>query len=278
MFLLICFSACDSSSHSKKKTLLAKVGETELFLEDISKNKLTPIMNEDSASRVRRYVENWTEEQFFLQQAKELVQEDAAYLNELIEEYKRNLLIYELEKQWIETFSDTLVSEEDIQLYYDNNKDNFQLRKNIVKIRYIKISKDIITKELHKVKTWVQVSNTVNDSLLRKYGEENADNYFLDNIWLYFDDVLREIPISSNYNQERYLQSNTYVQLQEGEFIYLVKFIDFKIKDSTTPLEFETENIRKYILIQRKSKWLEDKRKIMYEEAVSSSKIKLWTN
>jgi len=263
---------------TNKKTLLAKVGETELYLEDISKSKLTPFLNEDSASRVRRYVENWTEEQFFLQQAKELVKEDAASLNELIEEYKRNLLIYELEKQWIETFSDTLVGEEEIKQYYDNNKDNFQLRKNIVKIRYVKVGNDIPTKELNKVKTWIQVSSQVNDSLLKTFAEQKADNYFLDNIWLYFDDVLREIPISSNYNQERFLQSNTYVQLQEGEFIYLVNFYDFKIKDSTTPLEFEIENIRKYILIQRRVKWLEDKRKEMYEEAISSGKIKLWTN
>src|SRR5690606_8638812 len=132
---------------SNKKTLLAKVGETELFLEDIAKNKLTPIMNEDSASRVRRYVENWTEEQFFLQQAKELVTEDAASLNELIEEYKRNLLIYELEKQWIGSFSDTLVSVEAIQLYYDNNKDTFRFIKNMVKVMYVAVSKDIAVKE-----------------------------------------------------------------------------------------------------------------------------------
>jgi hypothetical protein len=121
-------------------------------------------------------------------------------------------------------------------------------------------------------------TSIVNDSLLRIFAETKAENFFLDNTWLYFDDVLREIPISSNYNQERFLQNNRFVELEEGGYIYLVTFVDFKFKDNITPMEFEKENIKKYIIMQRKAQYIEDKRKNMLHDAYNSGEIKIWLN
>ncbi|MCO6494806.1 MAG: hypothetical protein J5I91_03875 [Bacteroidetes bacterium] len=276
--VLFIVSSCDNFSIKNNKRLLAKVGEAELYLEDIPKDKLSLNLEGDSATKLRYYIEKWSKEQFFLQNAKETIGDDESQLNDIIEEYRRNLMIYELERKWLDNYSDTVVSDSAIKIYYENNKDNFQLRKNIVKIRYIKISRTLSTKEINKVRILVKNTTPTNDSLLRIFAETKADNFFLDNTWLYFDDVLREIPISSNYNQERFLQNNRYVELEEGGYIYLVNFIDFKTKDNITPLEFESDNIKKYIIMQRKAQYIEDKRKGMLEDAYKSGKIKIWLN
>ncbi|MBX2985521.1 MAG: hypothetical protein KF882_06100 [Bacteroidia bacterium] len=276
--LLLIAGGCSNFSFGKKKKLLAKVGDVELYLEDIPKEKLNLTLEGDSATRLRHYVEKWTEEQFFLQDAKKVVKDDELHLNEIIEEYKRNLMIYELEKEWMNSYSDTLVNDSAISAYYEANKDNFQLRKNIVKIRYVKIRHNLPTKEINKAKNLIMNTSIVNDSLLRIFAETKAENFFLDNTWLYFDDVLREIPISSNYNQERFLQNNRFVELEEGGYIYLVTFVDFKFKDNITPMEFEKENIKKYIIMQRKAQYIEDKRKNMLHDAYNSGEIKIWLN
>lgn len=267
-------SACNSKTNKGKK-LLATVGEEQLFLEDIPLEYKMTTSEMDSVERVRKYIQEWTKEKFFLQQAKQELPEEIPAIQALVDEYKQNLLLYELEKNWLNTFSDTVVSDEEIEKYYEENKDHFQLRRNIVKMRYIKVRDNISKAELTKISGWIQQPNEKNDSLLKKYGEEKAENFYIENTWLYFDDILQEIPISSNFNQERYLQNNKFVLLKENGRIYIVYFIDSKIKDSVTPLEFETDRIKDYLLIQKKTLWLEKLKSEKYQAGIQSKSIKI---
>ncbi|MCK9481186.1 MAG: hypothetical protein M0R38_05425 [Bacteroidia bacterium] len=276
--ILVSVISCTNILPDKGKNLLAKVGDKSLYLEDIPQEKFVKTIEGDSATRLRRYVEKWVEDQFFLLQAKQEVSEQSPLISEILEEYKRNLMIYELEKLWMNNFTDTTIGDSAINAYYEANKENFQLRKNIVKIRYVKVEKDIAAKELAKVKNLIKNPSQQNDSLIRIFAEQKAENFYLDNNWLYFDDVLIEIPISSNYNQERFLQNNRFVELTEGRFIYLVNFVDLKIKDDITPLEFERDNIKKYIIMQRKAQYIEKKRRELLNQAIKSGEIKTWIN
>jgi hypothetical protein len=266
--------ACNKQQN---KTELVKVGEVVLYAEDINPEDLAGIYETDSVKRLMLYAKKWSEDMYFLNLAKRNIADDDN-INRMINEYRNNLYLYELEKLWIENFSDTIISDDEIESYYQAHKDNFLLRSNIVKIRYVKLDKSIKPSEITKVKTWIFNPGTKNDSLIRSFAEKNADNFFLDDRWLIFDDVIREIPISPNFNQQRFLQGNKQVHLEENNFIYLVNFLDFKIKDENSPLEIESENIRKYILLQKKSKWLDEKKQKVLNEALKNKEIKLWNN
>jgi hypothetical protein len=273
LIVFVCY-ACNNKKERNKK-LLASVGEYTLYLEDIPLEKRTANTEMDSSERVQQYVLDWTKEKFFLLEAKSELPDEIPAIQALVEEYKQNLLRYELEKKWLDAFIDTVVSIQEIEKYYEENKEHFLLRRNIVKIRYIKVDESISNNELTKLKTWIQIPNDKNDSLLRKFGEDKAENFFVDNVWLYFDDILQEIPISSNFNQERYLQNNKFVQLKENGRLYLLYFVDMKIKDSVTPLEFEQDRIKDYLLIQKKTQWLDKLKLEKYEEGLRTKAIQI---
>jgi len=63
--------------------------------------------------------------------------------------------------------------------------------------------------------------------------------------------LLKQIPIKT-YNQEEFLKNHRDLEYQDSAYIYLVRFKDFKIKESISPLSFEKERIRNIILNKRK--------------------------
>lgn len=270
----IALTAC---SQNKDRILLAQVGNYKLYLDDIPVEKIQPAQDEDSIARLYRFVNSWAEEKVLMIYAEnEMVLGKNEEIDKLIETYRRNLIQFELERTWLNEYRDTLVSAHEIESYYKQNKDNFLLRNNIVKIRYIKLRNDLKPVEINKVQFWLNNPGTRNDSLLRNFAEEKAENFYLEDQWLFYSDLLKEVPLATDVNQQRFLQTNRNVQLKEEDYIYMIYFVDYKIKDEISPLELEKENIEKYILIKRKSEWISNKRRTLIEEAHEKGSIQLW--
>jgi hypothetical protein len=79
--------------------------------------------------------------------------------------------------------------------------------------------------------------------------------------------------LSQTYNKEQYLQNNRYIEFSDEQFIYLVNIIDFKIKDSLSPLAFEINNIRNIILSKRKLALIENMKRDVLIEAKNNKEV-----
>mgnify|MGYP001183353718 CR=1 FL=1 len=89
--------------------------------------------------------------------------------------------------------------------------------------------------------------------ILEDHCRKYASNFYLnDSIWLYFKDLLKEIPIKT-YNQE-----------------------DFKIKESISPLSFEKENIKKIVLNKRKLTLIEEMQNNLFKEALKKNDFEIY--
>ena len=101
----------------------------------------------------------------------------------------------------------------------------------------------------------------------------SKSNYFYqDSVWLSFNDVLKEIPIIT-YNQESYLNNHRMVRLDEKDNSYFVEILDFKIKNSISPFEFEKARIKAIIIHKRKVELLQLIEREIVEEAYLNNKI-----
>jgi hypothetical protein len=87
-----------------------------------------------------------------------------------------------------------------------------------------------------------------------------------------FDDVLKEIPIQT-YNQDLFLQTNKFVQLEDSTNIYFMGIKGYLVKNSTSPLSFERENIKKILLNKRKMEMMETVKQNLYQQALSHNDI-----
>jgi hypothetical protein len=274
--LIIClvltiFSAC---KNSESKDVIAEYKGSQLLKSEIPSELFDEKNSGDSSARLKQFVEKWIENQIIVQAAEETLSEEEKNKEKLINDYRNSLLVFEYHQKMAQNQMDTSVSEQEIQNYFNDNLGNYLLRKNIVKIKYLKISKTVA--DVNKIKKLIQNSSKENDALLLKYAEDKADNFYLDSNWLFLDDITKEIPLNENYNQQRFLANNKYIQLEENNILYILYIIDFKIKNSVSPIEFEKEKIKDILLYQRKLKYLKDLEKNLIKNAKEKGDIKYY--
>jgi hypothetical protein len=230
--------------------VLARVHDEYLYESDLKGITTPGMVVKDSLAITKGYIENWIRQRLVIHQAEKNLSEAQMDFSRQLENYKNSLIIYEYENALIRQNLDTLITDEEIQNYYDINQQNFLLKDNIIQMQYVKLP--LKSKNLNQFKKLLS-SNTPDDrNKLSDLCEKQAEDYFLDDQnWLLFSDLLKQIPIKT-YNQEDFLKNHRDLEYQDSLFIYLVRFKDFKIKESVSPVSFEKLRIRDIILNKRK--------------------------
>lgn len=271
-FLVFGLLACkEQTKQGQASEVVAEYNGKQLLRSELPQ-ELTAIKTSDSLMLLNAYVQKWIEREVLLEAAEISLSEEQKNKDQLIEEYKNSLIIYDYQQALIKQKLDTGVSEQAILEYYHQNNSIFLLKKNIVKIRYVKIDKK--RADLNKLKKWMQNPSPENDALLQAYAEKQAENFSIDSNWLYLDDIVKEIPLDENYNQQRFLHNNKFISLEENGMLYLLYIVDFRIKDAVSPIEFERDKIRDIILYQRKLTFLKDHQAELLKSAQANGKIK----
>jgi len=252
---------------------LAKVGSKYLYISDIRNIVPASISEADSISYVKNYIQDWVQQQVLSHYADEELNSKEKKFEQQIENYQRSLLIFSYENKYVRSHIDSIIKVKDIQNYYDTHKSDFELKSNIVKVNYVKLSKG--HPFTNKIKQML-FSDKPNKKKIEQICQQNAENYFLDdNAWLMFEDILKEIPINT-YNQEQFLQNNREIEIEDSSYVYIVKFKDFKIKDELSPITYEKENIQNIILNKRKMDLIEKLNKESLTKAKSEGLIEIY--
>jgi len=264
--IVLLFSSCNY--FEKKAPVLhpvVKVFDSYLYASDLQGLIPKGTSAADSISTVKKYLENWTQEQVLIHQAKNNLDAKQLDLSRQIEDYKNSLIIYAYEKELVRQKLDTVVNDNEVQSYYDQNKKDFQLKNDIVKIVYVKVSKK--APNIDKLKGWIMSADLKDKEKLSKYCYQYGENFFLDDeVWLMFDDVLKEIPIQT-YNQDLFLQNNKFVQLEDSASAYYLGIRGYMVKNSISPISFEKESIKKILLNKRKMDLIDQMKQNLYQQA-----------
>jgi hypothetical protein len=244
---------------------VARVYDEYLYESDL-KGIVTPgTLPKDSLVLTRNYIENWVRQRLVIHQAEKNLSADQMDFSRQLENYKNSLTIYAYENALVRQRLDTLITEEETQNYYDANQKNFLLKDNIVQLQYVKLPlKSPISKQ---IKILLHSDDQSDKTKLADLCEKNSADYFLDNEnWLTFSEVLKQIPIKT-YNQEEFLKSHRDLEYQDSMYLYIVRFKDFKIKESVSPLNFEKQRIRDIILNKRKIELISRMQEDLYSNA-----------
>lgn len=270
-FCLLIFASCGGGKGEKDKgKLLAVVGDQKLYISDIESLIDDHLSAEDSISFVRSYVEKWIRETVIVKKAEETLPEASKDVEARLENYRRGLLIYAFEKEYARQKLDTVVSDEEIEAHYQENLEDFKLPDYVLKVLYVKVEKD--DKGREKIKKWFKSTEQKDLLELEKYCSENAVNYFNDpENWIYMNDLLREVPIKMNDKLD-FLRSNKHVMFEDEEFAYYLTIYDYQVKDATSPLNLERENIKARILNARTTELIRYMRQDLFNETAQEIK------
>lgn len=250
---------------SSKEKPVARVFSEYLYPSDLEGIVPKGTSSADSVLLVQSYIENWIRQTVILKQATDNVDLDQDALEKQLETYRQSLIIYSYEQQLIAQNLDTTVSNAQIKKYYEENKDNFELKKSIIKATYAKIPKNA-----HRVEVatrWFNSSKPKDRNELETYCMQFSSNYSLsDTSWLYLDELSMIIPLD-RFSESSILQKNNYINFSDKDFVYLVKVKDFMYKEDLSPLEFEIENIKNIIINKRKIELIDKMENQVYQNA-----------
>lgn len=274
LFLFIC--SCKNNSISSDEKPIARVGDSYLYLSEIQEFISSKAGAKDSIEDVNKYINNWVREILVLQQAEKNLTDEKKNFEKMVDNYRKSLITYQYESELVKQKLDTIVSDEELEKYYTENKGNFELKDNIIKVIYVKVRKN--APKVDKVKEWYRSSDIKNRDALTSYCHQYAENFYLDeNTWLLFEDVLKEIPMKL-YDKEAFLQNNRIIETQDSTFLYFVNIKGFMTKNSASPLSFERDNIRSIIVNKRKVELIKKMREDIYAEGVKNKVFEIYTN
>lgn len=279
-FLSFCSSIVLSCTMKKTaddnegRVMVARAFDYILYSEDLIGIVPAGASEVDSISITGNFIENWIRQKSVLHKAEKNLDDEKKDVAKKLEEYRNSLLTYAYETELVRQNLDTVVTEDEIESFYDKNKNNFELKDNIIKVNYLKLNKK--SPKLAKVKDWFRSSSEKDRKSLQDYCHQYALNYFLDDsTWLLFDDLLKEIPIKT-YDKEQYLQNNRNIEIEDSVNIYLVSIKGFMMKNSLSPLSFERNNIRTMIINQRKLALVERMEREAYEDARKNGDVEVY--
>lgn len=267
LFLLACKSKTDPQEGA-----IARVYESYLYAEDVKSIVPKNIKAEDSLALIKKYINNWITEALILHKAEQNLTEEQKDVEKQLKDYRNSLITFAYERELVNQKLDTVVSDSAIVEYYNQNKNNFELKDNIIRVSYVKVSKK--APDLQKVRLLYRSEVSKDKEALENYCHQYAENFYLDdNAWLLFDDLLKEIPIQPTYNKELFLQNNRFIEVNDSTSLYFVNIKGFQIKNSISPLSFEKENIKNIILNKRKLELINKMKEEAFNEARNNKDV-----
>ncbi len=267
--ILVCFLyACNSGKSDAddiSSKLIAKAGNENLNFYDFKTDFISNGNKKDSALSAIKTIENWATEALFYQEAISKLNSDEIEIDKQVQSYKKSLVNYIYQTKLIEANLDTIISIKEIQNYYNAHRDNFILKSNIIRLDYLKIPAKF--QGLEKMKQLLK-SNQLNDKeKLNKLCVQNAENFYLnDSTWLYIDDIKKEIP-KLKTQADITFSSGQVIEFTDADYYFYIKIKDIKIKNGISPLNFEKQNIKKFIINNRKMLLINEYKQLLLENA-----------
>jgi hypothetical protein len=272
LFLLsfaMLFISCGGSDASENA--IARVNDRYLSKEDLARALPYGLSKKDSAAFADDYIDQWIRKNAVLQRAENNLTDNQKDVTQQLEDYRASLLIFAYERELIRQKLDTVVAAAEIEKYYQENAANFELRSNIIRLRYLKLP--IKTPNADKARKWFLSTRPDEKDKLEQFAKMYAVNYLLDDAnWLMLEDVIKEIPMG-NYTIDDFNRNRRLLELDDKEYHYLVAITGFMVKDSNAPLSFERNNIRNIILNKRKIKLIEQMQLDAYNDAMNEKNI-----
>jgi len=257
-----------------EEQVIARVEEEYLYHSDIEGIVPEGISEDDSVLIINNYIQNWVKENLILQKAELNLMENQKDLKKQLEDYRKTLIIYSYEKELIRQKLDTNVTKEEIKAFYDENKQNFDLRDDILKVRYLKVAKN--APQIKKIRKVYKSAKDEDVEKLNEYAHQFSEKFFLsDNQWILFDELLDEVPLNV-IKREGFLKNIKHVELEDSLSYYFVYIKDYRLKNDVAPLSFEKLNIKNIIINKRKLNLMNRIKNELYQEALMKKDIEIY--
>ncbi len=272
LFLVSCNSLWKDSSGAGP---IARVGESYLFIEEVAPFLTDGMTKEDSASFVNSYITNWASKELLLSKAKiNLSEQRLSEFDALVNNYRTDLYTRAYKEALVQQGSDSIVSQTQMERFYEKEKENFRLKEKIVSLRFIELPLQFLNKEtvISKLKSFKDDDVRYLDSIGVQFKKLN----FNDSIWVSVSRVREEIPLLTLKNQDRYLKKSQFFELQDSLGVYLTKITGVLEINDIAPLSYVEPSIKQVLLNRRRLDYIRKLETEIIDEAIKEKEFEVY--
>ena len=264
-------TGCGQEHNHKGKTPLVEVSGEFLYKEDLQAALPLNISKDDSVLFAEHYIRNWIEDALLFDKAEGNIP-DNDKISKLVENYRRALIMHTYQEELVNQKLANDISEEEINAYYEKNKELFRLDNPLVKGLFIKVP--LSSPDLGNVRVWYRKNNQDVIEKLEKYSLRNAVSYdyFYDR-WTSVPDVAAKIPLKVLDTDANYLDKNRNVEVKDTAFCYFLHIEDFLGKDKQKPLDFARDEIKDNLINLKRVEFINKVKEDLYQRASDRNKI-----
>jgi len=274
LFLVSC-----GGQHGEKDEgdrIVAEVYNKQLKAKEVNAFIPSEATKDDSLAIARNYIERWVRDALLIREAEKQVSKDLA-IDQLVKRYRTQLILSNYEKEFVEKNLDTLVSLEELQKYYDENKEQYLLETTIIRCRFMKLSKDITPRDKEFiVKNWKSDKPADIRYMKRVCKDFGEGCLFDEQAWLKLDQIKNMLPPGTINNSV--IQYNREFTFRDSDYYYYLYVYEYVADKELAPFTFIEEQARKYILYRRKLKLLEEMKESLYEQETGTNNVKIYTD
>ncbi|WP_224483683.1 peptidyl-prolyl cis-trans isomerase [Robertkochia aurantiaca] len=275
LLIVISFSSCSYFNQQEIKDPVARVGENYLVKEEIDKLLNGGISSGDSAVLVNNYINDWARKQLLLDRARiNLSENKQQQFEELVAQYRADLYINAYKEALVARSMDTAIAQEELERFYEENKENFKLNEDLVKLRYLSVSPDFTN--LQTVRERFRNFSPEDQEALREMALKFKFYSFNDSVWVRTSEVIQKIPVINTDNKDEYLKKSQFFELSDSLGVYLVAVNEVLSRNNTAPLSYVEPTVRKIILNKRKLEFLRTLEKELLDEATRNNDFQVY--
>lgn len=273
--VLTMFSSCRAISrllHGDE--VVAQVYDATLFRSDLDKVIPAGLPEEDSIRLANQYISSWALEHVFIGVAEQQLSKEEKDVAQELETYRRSLLKYRYEQLYVNERLDTAVSENMVRKYYEDNVDQFVLKRPIVKAHFLSISSQSpMLEQIRKKMPSTELADMVEvDSL----AYSSALKYMTwDGKWVDINNLSLEFGLDNAT-----LLSNkrgNWIEVTDSVGLTNLAYISaFKDKGEMAPIEYSTPSIKDKIVSVRKQELVNSLEQNLLEDARQNGKFKTY--
>jgi len=268
------FHGCSLHEESNPEQPVARAFEQYLYPADLEKVIPNGTGVEDSMLMAKRYIETWVKDQLMQHRAEESLTEEQMDFEKQIEEYHRSLLIYTYRQKLLQQKMDTLVNENEILSYYEENTKNFLLDRNVIKGTFVKIP--LSAPQLDQLRRWSWSNREEDLDQMEKYCLTYAEKYSdFNDTWVDFSSIKVQLPVRIS-DPVNYLRSYHNIERTDSLFRYLVHISAYLTEGEVAPVEMVSEDITNIILNKRKIQFIKDLEHRVYTDGVARNQFEIY--
>lgn len=256
--------------------LIAKVGEHKLTVEELQRNIKPGLPPADSLRAAKLFINDWLETEAATQMAERLLP-NTAEIDRMVEDYRRQLLMWEYRRNMTLQQGRSTPSDQEIQTYYDTHKSTLKLQRPIVKGLYIKIPDD--TKQLSQIHTLYRSSKIEDLDKLEKMLDNAVTYEYFRDTWVDWSSLESRIPAKEfDAAPDDFPATHDHLELKADGYVYLLQISDNKKVGETMPADYA----RAYIVeaIERENAVAYDKtlRRQLLDKAVREGTAQIYVD